>query len=180
MALKIRCPSCGVPLSMQDSLHGKNITCPKCNSCFAALTDEERQREKERLRLEAEKQKYAQEKIAQIQEQRPIKREEQEEAPQAYDPEHIPRTINCPDCGGIVSKQAATCPHCGKLLRHDAATPRKASQSIRMVLRLVIWMVVGLLCFPYLVEAPASMAIGLFVGLVVGLLFHLALETIKK
>jgi ssDNA-binding Zn-finger/Zn-ribbon topoisomerase 1 len=40
---------------MQDSLHGKNITCPKCKASFAALTEEERQREEEERQKEKER-----------------------------------------------------------------------------------------------------------------------------
>lgn len=29
----------------------------------------------------------------------------------------VPRTMKCPDCGGVVSKRAAICPHCGAPVR---------------------------------------------------------------
>jgi uncharacterized Zn finger protein (UPF0148 family) len=71
MALKIRCPSCGVSLSAPDSCHGKSITCPKCNSTFTALTEEEWTEywKKERLRLETEKRKQLQEEMEKAREE---------------------------------------------------------------------------------------------------------------
>lgn len=179
MALKIRCPSCGVSISAPDSYHGKNITCPKCDSRFTALTEEERQEEKERLRLETEKRKRlqeeeskrAQEERAYSQQWEEAKRKEKAERMKAQEemakqprreaaaeaqPEPverqreaapISRTINCPDCGGILSKQAATCPHCGSPMseRKPSDSPKKPTEHLRVFLALlVVFVMVGL------------------------------------
>lgn len=37
--------------------------------------------------------------------------------PEYRRPTHIPRAMNCPDCGGMVSRSAPRCPHCGRLMK---------------------------------------------------------------
>jgi hypothetical protein len=148
---------------MQDSLQGKKVTCPKCKSRFTALTDQEREREKEHLikeeidpRLEKERRKRAQEERAYWQQWEEEKRKEKAERAKAQEemakqPRReaapISRTINCPDCGGILSKQAATCPHCGSPMseRKPSDSPKKPTEHLRVFLALlVVFVMVGL------------------------------------
>jgi hypothetical protein len=151
---------------MQDSLHGKKVTCPKCKSSFVALTEEDRQMQKEHLRIEAEKRKRLQEKTARL---RGEKRKGEEEHKKAREEEmanreqkgpaeaetkaeierekqaRTSRTRNCPDCRGIVSKQAAFCPHCGALLKRAvSARTRKRSKTVVTVSVLSAAIIVGI------------------------------------
>lgn len=124
MAFSVDCPCCGHSLLLLHSQRGRSITCPRCYSHFPALTEEERQGENELSQSETEEGNQAQ--------QEPVTQVRPEVAGIEGESAPVSRTTNCPDCGGIVSKQAATCPHCGRMFRGGSTTkgewhPRKRS-----------------------------------------------------
>jgi hypothetical protein len=45
----------------------------------------------------------------------------------ATEPSDAPRTRECEDCGGVVSKRAATCPHCGAPTGSKSSGPQPSS-----------------------------------------------------
>ena len=86
--MNIKCPHCGTEYEVEDESVGRRAQCDVCGNKFvigATGADEPQH----------------------------IDSESKDDALPPSKPNYNPNTINCPDCGHIVSRRAAQCPQCG-------------------------------------------------------------------